>query len=81
MALGNKTDLKALKNKKTAQSVPRSGLKSLNELRRGGLLYGVMNGLNIIYDTTLTSTTNIIKRDIMPVLEINKEVIKYLHKY
>lgn len=74
MALGNKTDLKALKNKKTAQSVPRSGLKSLNELRRGGLIYGVMNGLNIIYDTTLTSTTNIIKRDIMPVLEINKEV-------
>jgi hypothetical protein len=33
-----------------------------------------MNGLNIIYDTTLTKSKDKIKLDIMPILEMNKEV-------
>jgi hypothetical protein len=74
MALGNENATEALKKKKTPPKVPKSGLKSLRDMRIEGLIYGVMNGFNILYDTTLTSTTNIIKRDIMPVLEINKEV-------
>jgi Cdc6-like AAA superfamily ATPase len=74
MALGNEDALDALKKKKAAPKAPKTGLKSLRELRLEGLLYGVMNGLNIIYDTTFNSTTNIIKRDIMPALEMNKEV-------
>lgn len=74
MALGNEDALDALKKKKAAPKAPKTGLKSLRELRLEGLIYGVMNGLNIIYDTTFNSTTNIIKRDIMPALEMNKEV-------
>lgn len=74
MALGNEEVSDALKKKKASPKAPKSGLKSLRDLRLEGLIYGVMNGLNIIYDTTLNSTTNIIKRDIMPALEMNKEV-------
>lgn len=61
------------KQKKTIKKVV-SGLKNINELRKEGLIYGVMNGLNIIYDTTLRPNKNIIKDDIISVLEMNKEV-------
>ncbi len=74
MALGNEKALEALKKKKTPSKLPRYDLKSLRDMRLEGLLYGVMNGLNIIYDTTLRASKNIIKDDIMPILEMNKEV-------
>ena len=55
---------------------PAGALKSLNDLRKEGLIYGVMNGLNILYDTTLAKTRDKIKADLMPILEMNKD-IKY----
>jgi hypothetical protein len=69
-ALGNTKALEALKKgKSTAKNATKNGptgLKHLNDLRRDGLIYGVMNGLNIIYDTTLAKTKDKIKMDIMP---------------
>jgi dephospho-CoA kinase len=53
---------------------PAGALTSLLDMRKEGLKYGVANGLNILYDTTFRPGTNIIKRDIMPILETNKEV-------
>lgn len=73
-AIGNAVALEALKKKKASAKEPASGLKHLNDMRKEGLIYGVMNGLNIIYDTTLTKTKDKIKLDIMPILEMNKEV-------
>ena len=61
-AMGNEVALEALKKKKAAPKVPKTGLKSLRYLRLAALEYGVMNGLNILYDTTLQSATNIIKK-------------------
>jgi dephospho-CoA kinase len=49
-------------------------LKSLNDLRKDALIYGVINGMNILYDTTLLKTRDKVKADIMPVLEMNKNV-------
>jgi hypothetical protein len=73
--LGNNNAIKALKERKSVNSVAiNTGLKNLNELRKDGLIYGVMNELNIIYDTTLISTKNKVKEDIMPILEMNKNV-------
>lgn len=74
-ALGNEAAMEALKKRKAvAAKESATGLKHLNDLRKDGLIYGVMNGLNIIYDTTLTKTKDKIKLDIMPILEMNKEV-------
>jgi GTPase SAR1 family protein len=73
-ALGNEKATEALKKRKAAPKEAASGLKHLNDLRREGLIYGVMNGLNIIYDTTLQKSKDKIKQDIMPILEMNKEV-------
>jgi GTPase SAR1 family protein len=73
-ALGNADALEALKKRKSAPKNGPTGLKHLNDLRREGLIYGAMNGLNIIYDTTLTKTKDKIKMDIMPILEMNKSV-------
>lgn len=53
---------------------PAGALTSLLDMRKEGLKYGVANGLNILYDTTFRPGTNIVKRDIMPILETNKEV-------
>jgi dephospho-CoA kinase len=47
----------------------KSTLKSLNELKEEGLIYGIKNNYNIIYDTTLNSKKDKIKEDIMPLLE------------
>jgi Cdc6-like AAA superfamily ATPase len=74
MALGNEAATEALKKKKSSPKEVATGLKHLNDLRKEGLIYGVMNGLNIIYDTTLTKSKDKIKQDIMPILEMNKEV-------
>ena len=72
--IGNETTQAPIKkHKSTARNLP-SGLKHLNDLRKEGLIYGVMKGLNIIYDTTLTKSKDKIKLDIMPILEMNKEV-------
>lgn len=86
--LGNLTDdlktdtLKTHKTHKTHKpyksykksTIKNIDIKNLNDLRRDGLIYGVKNGLNIIYDTTLRVSKNIIKDDIMPILEMNKNV-------
>jgi hypothetical protein len=72
LALGDEVALEALKKKKSSPREPASGLKHLNDMRKEGLIYGVMNGLNIIYDTTLTKSKDKIKLDIMPILEMNK---------
>jgi hypothetical protein len=73
-ALGNEKALEALKKKKANPKEAATGLKHLNDMRKEGLKYGIMNGLNIIYDTTLRPSKNIIKEDIMSVLEMNDEV-------
>ena len=73
-ALGNDAALEALKKRKASPKEAASGMKHLNDMRKEGLIYGVMNGLNIIYDTTLTKNKDKIKLDIMPILEMNKEV-------
>jgi GTPase SAR1 family protein len=73
-ALGNAAKLEALKKRKSGPKEEPTGLKHLNDMRKEGLIYGVMNGLNIIYDTTLNTKTNIISKNIMPILEMNKEV-------
>jgi hypothetical protein len=75
-AMGNIVALEGLKKRKPSSKGLPSGLKHLNDMRKEGLIYGVMNGLNIIYDTTLTGSKDKIKLDIMPILEMNKE-IKY----
>ena len=69
-AIGDATVEEALKKEKV-----ETGLEELNELRKKGLIYGVMNELNIIYDTTLVSTKDKVKKDIMSILEENKNVI------
>ena len=68
-AIGDATVEEALKKEKV-----ETGLEELNELRKKGLIYGVMNELNIIYDTTLVSTKDKVKKDIMSILEENKNV-------
>lgn len=68
--LNTNQKISSIQRKKSENSI----LKSLNELRADGLKYAVMNGLNIIYDTTLTKTKNKLKEDIMPFLELNKNV-------
>jgi GTPase SAR1 family protein len=73
-ALGNAAATEALKKRKAAAKEAETGLKHLNDMRKEGLIYGVMNGLNIIYDTTLTKSKDKIKLDIMPILEMNKNV-------
>jgi hypothetical protein len=45
-------------------------------MRLKGLEFGVNNGFNILYDTTLRESKNIIKDDIMTIVEKNKD-IKY----
>ena len=47
----------------------KSKLKTLNELKEEGLIYGIKNNYNIIYDTTLHSKKDKIKEDIIPLLE------------
>jgi GTPase SAR1 family protein len=75
--LGNEKAAEALKKIKTVsiKELP-SDLKHLNDMRKEGLKYGINHGLNIIYDTTLRESKNIIKDDIMSILETNNE-IKY----
>jgi dephospho-CoA kinase len=64
-----------VKKKKLCDGEDGEGaLMCLNRLRREGLVYAVANGLNILYDTTLTGSSDKIKNDIMPVLELNKDV-------
>lgn len=62
--------MSSILRKKSENSI----LKNLNELRADRLKYAVMNGLNIIYDTTLTKTKDKLKEDIIPFLELNKNV-------
>lgn len=50
-------------------------LKSLMELREEGFKHGVMNHVNIIYDTTLSISKDKIRTDIMPIIEMSP--VKY----
>ena len=61
------------KRKKEAKS--HSELQSLYEMRGEGLQEGIDRGYNIIYDTTFSSKRNVMKEDIMPLLEASP--IKY----
>ena len=67
---------KNIKSLSVHKKYENNELKSLNELREDALKYAVMNGLNILYDTTLIQTKDKIKENIMPILELNKN-IKY----
>jgi len=67
---------RALSRKKKTNNSHNS-LKSLIELRLAALDFAVKNELNILYDTTLRPKTNIIDRDIMPVLEKYAKDVKY----
>lgn len=51
------------------KSVRNKTIKSLNDWRKEGLIYASKNGLNIIYDTTLQSGKDIIKTNILSVLD------------
>jgi hypothetical protein len=75
----NRITKKILRPTNTAQSKKArppaaTTLKNLNELRMEGLIYGVSQGMNIIYDTTFTSKKDKLSKDIMPILEMNKTV-------
>lgn len=61
---------------KKGKSKNTAGPFCLNDMLKNGLEYGIENGLNVIYDTTLNQKKNKIKDDIMPVLERHKD-----HKY
>lgn len=65
------------KNKYKSKKNEPTNLKSLNQLREDGLIYGIQNGLNILYDTTLVKTRDKIKANIMPILETYNKEVKY----
>jgi hypothetical protein len=71
------SSVEASKNKKV--------LFNLNEMRSKGFEYGVEEGVNITYDTTLTASGSKVKDDIMKILEHerplspHKYLIKILH--
>ncbi len=58
------------------KSVRNKTIKSLNDWRKEGLIYAAKNGLNIIYDTTLQSQKDVIKVNILSVLD-KESPIKY----
>ena len=70
------------KKEKAAEAAAKKGKAKnagplcLNDMLKVGLEYGIENGLNVIYDTTLNQKKNKIKDDIMPILERHKD-----HKY
>jgi|LauGreDrversion4_2_1035121.scaffolds.fasta_scaffold142115_2 dephospho-CoA kinase len=50
------------------KTIRNKDILSLNKWRNQGLDYAIKNGLNILYDTTLQPKTDVIKRDIVPLL-------------
>ena len=59
--------------KKDKENPKSSNDNTLTELRKKGLEYGIKHGFNIIYDTTFSSTKNVMKTDILPLLEKQTE--------
>lgn len=57
------------RDKRKKEAKPATDLQSLYEMRAEGLQEGINRGYNIIYDTTFSSKKNIMKDDIMPLLE------------
>lgn len=57
------------RDKRKKEAKPATNLQSLHEMRAEGLKEGINRGYNIIYDTTFSSKKNIMKDDIMPLLE------------
>ena len=55
--------------KKGKEISKESKYYTLTELRKKGLEYGIKHGFNIIYDTTFSSTKNVMGTDILPLLE------------
>jgi hypothetical protein len=60
--------------KKEKEKPKISSYDTLTELRKKGLEYGIEHGFNIIYDTTFSSTKNVMGVDILPLLEKQKDV-------
>jgi signal recognition particle GTPase len=60
--------------KKEKEKPKESKYHTLTELRKKGLEYGIKQGFNIIYDTTFSSTKNVIGTDILPLLEKQTEI-------
>ena len=63
------------RDKRKKEANPATDLQSLYEMRAEGLQEGIHRGYNIIYDTTFSSKKNVMKEDIMPLLESSP--IKY----
>ena len=61
-------------NKKEKEKSNASSYYTLTELRKKGLEYGIEHGFNIIYDTTFSSTKNVMGVDILPLLEKQKDI-------
>ena len=57
------------REKRKKEAKPATDLQSLYEMRAEGLQEGIHRGYNIIYDTTFSSKKNVMKEDIMPLLE------------
>lgn len=60
--------------KKEKEKPTLSSYDTLTELRKKGLEYGIEHGFNIIYDTTFSSTKNVMGADILPLLEKKKNI-------
>ena len=67
----DKIEEKDTQEKAKAQKTP---YKTLIELRKEGLEYGIKHGFNIIYDTTFSKSGNVMKNDILPLLEKQTKV-------
>ena len=64
----SQTQKQALHDKQDTKS-KQDSLFNLNEMRSKGFEYGVKEGVNIVYDMTLTASGSKVKDDIMKILE------------
>jgi len=62
------------RGKREKEKARKTHYKTLTELRKEGLEYGIKEGYNIIYDTTFSSTKNVMGDDILPLLEKQKNI-------
>lgn len=65
-------------NIKINKSVRNKTVKSLNNMREEGFIFAANNGLNILYDTTLTPLKDKIKKDILRILQKSKYKYKII---
>ena len=69
------TEKAKMKKIKGGVKKKRFTFKNLISIRKEALKYAVLNGLNILYDTTLVTNKNKIATEIMPIIELSP--IKY----